>query len=174
MRTEKNKVKLERDKGIEPSPRPWQGRVLPLYESRKPELPNRLTIYSTQPTLRQGPGGGFLFNNFARQKSRKNSLPRAGETQPPSPFNPLRGCAWISPRVIFFAARQSAQRDRDRYKRGRTFHRPGSKRLLASGGASGGGPASCDSSSLPVFFSMYLALEHVNYRKFQFGAQVAS
>ena len=25
---------MERDKGIEPSPRPWQGRVLPLYESR--------------------------------------------------------------------------------------------------------------------------------------------
>jgi hypothetical protein len=27
-------MKVERDKGIEPSPRPWQGRVLPLYESR--------------------------------------------------------------------------------------------------------------------------------------------
>lgn len=30
----KSPERLERDKGIEPSPRPWQGRVLPLYESR--------------------------------------------------------------------------------------------------------------------------------------------
>ena len=29
---------MERDKGIEPSPRPWQGRVLPLYESRENEF----------------------------------------------------------------------------------------------------------------------------------------
>src|SRR5579864_5463325 len=29
---------MERDEGIEPSPRPWQGRVLPLYESRKNEF----------------------------------------------------------------------------------------------------------------------------------------
>ena len=28
---------LERDKGIEPSPPPWQGGVLPLYESREPK-----------------------------------------------------------------------------------------------------------------------------------------
>ena len=32
------KGNLERDKGIEPSPRPWQGRVLPLYESRNQRL----------------------------------------------------------------------------------------------------------------------------------------
>jgi hypothetical protein len=35
--------RLERDEGIEPSPRPWQGRVLPLYESRE----KRIYIYST-------------------------------------------------------------------------------------------------------------------------------
>src|SRR5262249_2765049 len=29
---------MERDEGIEPSPRPWQGRVLPLYESRENEF----------------------------------------------------------------------------------------------------------------------------------------
>jgi hypothetical protein len=37
-----DKQRLERDEGIEPSPRPWQGRVLPLYESRK----KRIYIYS--------------------------------------------------------------------------------------------------------------------------------
>ena len=37
------KRRLERDEGIEPSPRPWQGRVLPLYESRE----KRIYIYST-------------------------------------------------------------------------------------------------------------------------------
>jgi hypothetical protein len=39
---EKNGAKnqMERDKGIEPSPRPWQGRVLPLYESRLYRLQN--------------------------------------------------------------------------------------------------------------------------------------
>lgn len=26
---------MERDKGIEPSSQPWEGRILPLYESRK-------------------------------------------------------------------------------------------------------------------------------------------
>src|SRR6202007_503209 len=30
--------RMERDEGIEPSPRPWQGRVLPLYESRENEF----------------------------------------------------------------------------------------------------------------------------------------
>ncbi len=29
-----SREKMERDKGIEPSPPPWQGGVLPLYESR--------------------------------------------------------------------------------------------------------------------------------------------
>ena len=38
--------KLERDKGIEPSPRPWQGRVLPLYESRLQETAQQLNIYN--------------------------------------------------------------------------------------------------------------------------------
>src|ERR1700722_5221615 len=47
---------LERDKGIEPSPRPWQGRVLPLYESRVRKLRARLLFieWRTKPdkTLR--------------------------------------------------------------------------------------------------------------------------
>jgi hypothetical protein len=34
MNGEANEI-VERDEGIEPSPRPWQGRVLPLYESRE-------------------------------------------------------------------------------------------------------------------------------------------
>ena len=34
LKLEAPSERMERDKGIEPSPRPWQGRVLPLYESR--------------------------------------------------------------------------------------------------------------------------------------------
>src|SRR6202034_3497262 len=37
---------MERDKGIEPSPRPWQGRVLPLYESRVRKTSRQAFIYS--------------------------------------------------------------------------------------------------------------------------------
>jgi hypothetical protein len=41
---------MERDKGIEPSPPPWQGGVLPLYESRPLRTQqNELTLYSTRP-----------------------------------------------------------------------------------------------------------------------------
>ena len=53
---------MERDKGIEPSPRPWQGRVLPLYESRC-AVKRASKIYNMRPTHRQGrqrtraPGG---------------------------------------------------------------------------------------------------------------------
>jgi hypothetical protein len=171
---EKNKVKLERDKGIEPSPRPWQGRVLPLYESREPEFHNRQIIYSTQPRLRQGPEGGFLLDDFARQKTGKTVAHARAKRIPPARISPLRGCAWTSLPGTFSGARQSAQHGRDQCTHVRISHRPDNKRLPASGGASGGDPASCDSSSLPVFFSMCLALEHLNYRKFQFGAQVAS
>jgi len=109
-----------------------------------------------------------------RQTGRNSGQTRAGEVQPAGPVNPLRGCAWTSQLGTSSGDRQSAQRDRDQYKRGRTSRRPDNKLLLASDGASGGDPASCDSSSLPVFFSMCLALEPLNYRKFQFGAQVAS
>ncbi len=52
---------MERDKGIEPSPRPWQGRVLPLYESRVRELlRDMLNFYSMPPRCEQGPAAsGF-------------------------------------------------------------------------------------------------------------------
>ena len=43
--------RMERDKGIEPSPRPWQGRVLPLYESRSGK-----SIYSMWKEEQQGNG----------------------------------------------------------------------------------------------------------------------
>src|SRR5580692_3144474 len=42
----RNTCKVERDKGIEPSPRPWQGRVLPLYESRVRKTSRQAFIYS--------------------------------------------------------------------------------------------------------------------------------
>jgi hypothetical protein len=53
---------MERDKGIEPSPRPWQGRVLPLYESRvREQLRDVLNFYSMPPACEQGPArSGFL------------------------------------------------------------------------------------------------------------------
>ena len=54
--------KLERDEGIEPSPRPWQGRVLPLYESRE----NGLTFIAWRPNA----------DKFSRSAS-KSEFPRS-------------------------------------------------------------------------------------------------
>ncbi len=56
-------ARMERDKGIEPSPRPWQGRVLPLYESRLDK-----NIYSTGGGERQGA------DNRARRKRQPNAV----------------------------------------------------------------------------------------------------
>ena len=51
---------MERDKGIEPSPRPWQGRVLPLYESRFPEDFSTALIYSMRLRVEQEAARAFL------------------------------------------------------------------------------------------------------------------
>ena len=45
---------MERDKGIEPSPPPWQGGVLPLYESRARENSSKLYFYSMRLQAGQG------------------------------------------------------------------------------------------------------------------------
>src|ERR1700747_316167 len=54
--------RMERDEGIEPSPRPWQGRVLPLYESRENEFtfiacgpkPNKLSSAASLSQILKG------------------------------------------------------------------------------------------------------------------------
>ena len=47
MELRNEKKSMERDKGIEPSPPPWQGGVLPLYESRDTGTARQYLIYST-------------------------------------------------------------------------------------------------------------------------------
>ena len=68
---------MERDEGIEPSPRPWQGRVLPLYESRENEFtfiacgpkPNKLSSAASLSQILKG------IRNPRRQKSSQANWP---------------------------------------------------------------------------------------------------
>ena len=69
--------RMERDEGIEPSPRPWQGRVLPLYESRENEFtfiacgpkPNKLSSAASLSQILKG------IRNPRRQKSSQANWP---------------------------------------------------------------------------------------------------
>jgi hypothetical protein len=72
---------MERDKGIEPSPRPWQGRVLPLYESRVRELlRDFLNFYSMPPVCEQGPAG----SGFLHGRTDASARPAASASGPPA------------------------------------------------------------------------------------------
>jgi hypothetical protein len=87
---------MERDKGIEPSPRPWQGRVLPLYESRVRKLfRDVLNFYSTPPACEQGParsGSPYARTHAPRadQPAFAVRLARLIDFHDPSGFNDRR------------------------------------------------------------------------------------
>lgn len=128
---------MERDKGIEPSPRPWQGRVLPLYESRSD---NR--IYSMSGGDQQGAGiqGAAKLLLAARDATRRARL--AAPWSPPwaadatcvgSRISRLRERASTSRWETAVAGRRNAVRARDRCTRARISRRRDNKRSLASG-----------------------------------------
>jgi hypothetical protein len=166
---------MERDKGIEPSPRPWQGRVLPLYESR------RLRETAVRDT----------YSMPVRASTRVEAVVRAalvalggmGQTSYVGPAgerglsSPLPGCGLLSRWVTSSGVRRSERRVRGRCKRERTSRHRDSRRSPASGGADGADPgAVCWAFwTFSSFSRSGITLgESSDYRKFRRTAQVAN
>src|ERR1700683_4018880 len=126
---------MERDKGIEPSPPPWQGGVLPLYESR--ELNCSATAFSfisRSAEWRQVPARP-LFDTATLECVRPMDS-RPANCVRPLCLNPLPKCGRCALPAISSVAKQNVPRVLDQYTRARIFHRRDSTPLLASCGAS--------------------------------------
>ena len=128
---------MERDKGIEPSPPPWQGGVLPLYESRNRSQSNCCLFIARAAEAKQATAQRY--GDFETLPRRPRILvwhePCAGAEC----SSPLPKCERFARPEISFAARRNAPHARGRCKRAQTFHHRDNKLSPASDGVYGDG-----------------------------------
>jgi hypothetical protein len=134
---------MERDKRIELSPPPWQGGVLPLYESRRTKDLHRREFIAWQPQA----------DKSLQQKTRARARIAGPHRSGFCAFNPLPKCESLSRWETFSGGRRTAPPDLGQYRPGRISPRRDNKPSPASAGACVGGPHETGWTCLPCFFS---------------------
>jgi hypothetical protein len=128
---------MERDKGIEPSPPPWQGGVLPLYESRNRSQSNCCLFIARAKEAKQA---------ATQRCSDLETLPRCfrilGWHDPCAGaecFNLLPKCERFVRPEISFAVQRNVPHARGQCKRAQIFHHRDNKLSPASDDVYGDG-----------------------------------